>query len=284
MLRQKTYTEQQRLRSYFQNLNTSQVMVSGETSYTYNCVSWSVGINSRWLWPGNTLSDFDYFYSLFGYERTMTGTIAVWGHDSHTITHVSILVPDSQPDWESKCGADIRLRHQLNEFKGPTYGRVIAFYSPVNVSDCSAISILEKLDKKIEPINKEHLQLLKKQIQQVPKKTIIEFEKQFEDWRNSWFSGRLAINSNPTIRTTCYEFFRLVKMGEVIIPLIMQKLIEKENFFALQLYAKIQPNSELIAEHNLFSENFLSGEQGLANKNLQLYLQSLLCQTEKIIL
>ena len=284
MLRQKTFIEQQRLRSYFQNLNTNQVMVSGEPSYTYNSVSWSVGIKSRWLWPGNTLSDFDYFYSLFGYERTMRGTIAVWGHDTHNITHVSILVPNSQPDWESKCGADIRLRHQLNEFKGPTYGRVIAFYSPVNPNDSPANLILEKLDQKIVPINKEQVQLLKKQTLQVPKKTILEFEKQFEDWRNSWFSGRLAINSNPSIRTNCYEFFRLVKMGGIIIPLIMQKLIEKENFFALQLYTRVQSNTELIADHNLFSENFLSGEQGLANKNLQLYLQSLLYQTEKIIL
>lgn len=277
MLRPKTSTEQQRLRSYFQNLNTNHVMVSGEPSFIYNCVSWSVGITSCWLWPGSSLKEFDLFYSQFGYERSLRGPIALWGHDKDTITHVSVLVPQSQPDWESKCGADIRIRHHLNEFKGQIYGRVLAYYSRTINSENKDLLLIENATLHKASIPKDQLQILQKEISLLPKKLVSEFEKLFEDWRNSWFAGRLAINSNPAARTSCYEFFKLLKMGAVILPLIVEKLTERENFFAVQLYERLQLNKDLLVNQNLYSNDFLTGEQGRAAKTISNYLEHKLC-------
>lgn len=252
-------------------------MVSGEPSFIYNCVSWSVGITSCWLWPGNSLKEFDFFYSLFGYERSLRGPIAIWGHDKDNITHVSVLVPQSQPDWESKCGADIRIRHHLNEFKGQIYGRVIAYYALANTDEGITLPTKEKKVLQSESVSNDQLLILKKEISMLPKKLVTEFEKLFEDWRNSWFAGRLAINSNPAARTSCYEFFKLLKMGSVILPLIVGKLTERENFFAVQLYERLQLNKGLVVKQNLYSNDFLTGEQGLAIKTISLYLEDKLC-------
>ncbi len=40
---------------YFPSLDVNRAVVTGEMSSVYNCISWTVSIVNRWLWPGNTL-------------------------------------------------------------------------------------------------------------------------------------------------------------------------------------------------------------------------------------
>lgn len=250
-------------------------MVAGEPSVHYNCVAWSVGKTKQWLWPGNTLAHFDSFYNGLGYERAHDGPLALWGYDTSQITHVSVLT-DNGLRWESKCGADLRIQHHLNEFNGHTYGKVLAFYKPGLQDATNTQQFIQPSSEAFQKLNNEEAELLKKLVKAVPKKIILEFEKIFEAWRNSWFAGRLAINSNPYNRTNSYEFFKLVKMGECILPLVVNKLTERENFFALQLYERLQHNRRLIVEHNLSDPDFLQGEQGRVFKNVSKYIENVL--------
>jgi hypothetical protein len=113
MPRPMTPAEKQRFRSYFPSLNVDQAVVTGEVSGVYNCISWTVGVTDRWLWPGSSISDFDTFYRGFGFARGADGPIAVWGISASNMTHGSISSLGHGPRWESKCGGDLRIQHGL---------------------------------------------------------------------------------------------------------------------------------------------------------------------------
>jgi len=62
MARAMTPVEKQRFKGFFPGLDVNRAVVTGEMSSVYNCISWTVGVTNRWLWPGNTLAQFDTFY------------------------------------------------------------------------------------------------------------------------------------------------------------------------------------------------------------------------------
>jgi hypothetical protein len=59
MARAMTPAEKQRFRGYFPGLDVNRAVVSGEMSPIYNCILWTVRVTNRWIWPGNTLAQFD---------------------------------------------------------------------------------------------------------------------------------------------------------------------------------------------------------------------------------
>jgi hypothetical protein len=123
-----TIAEEKRFRATFPRLNVKRAVVTDNASAIYNCISWTIGVTTRWIWPGPTLSDFDHFYHGLGFVRSSNGQIAVWGHSHSTMTHGCVSGPSHGSRWESKCGSDLRIQHGLNELVGASYGRVVAFY------------------------------------------------------------------------------------------------------------------------------------------------------------
>jgi hypothetical protein len=267
-----TAAEKQRFRSYFPSLNVDQAVVTGEISSVYNCISWTVGVTNRWLWPGNSISDFDTFYRGFGFVRAGDGPIAAWGHSNSSMTHGSISGPGHGPRWESKCGSDLRIQHGLNELVGSSYGRVLAFYRRSRLLDAVFVAILEKQMK--EKTSKSYLtaaerKVLRDQVSNVPSKLRSAFESAFDAWKKTWFSAGLAISSNPHTRAVGKEFDALIALGPAILPLIVEKLADPENFMALQLYDAMQPNERLIVQFEPEDERILEGEQGRARRVVQ---------------
>ena len=122
MTRSMTPTEKTRFQGYFPNLNVNGAVVTDNATTVYNCISWTVGITNRWLWPGSSIGNFDTFYRGFGFTRSGNGPIAAWGQSVSGMTHGSVSGPGHGPRWESKCGGDLRIQHGLNELAGSTYG------------------------------------------------------------------------------------------------------------------------------------------------------------------
>src|SRR4051794_36839723 len=123
MSRSMTPAEKQRFKGYFPGLDVNRAVVTGEMSAVYNRISWTVGVTNRWLWPGNTLVQFDTFYGGFGLHRAGNGPVAVWGRSALNMTHGCVSGPGHGPRWESKCGGDLRIQHALGELTGASYGR-----------------------------------------------------------------------------------------------------------------------------------------------------------------
>jgi hypothetical protein len=267
-----TAAEKQRFQGYFPNLNVNQAVVTGEMSTVYNCISWTVGLTDRWLWPGSSISNFDAFYRGFGFIRAGDGPIAAWGHSTSNMTHGSISGPGHGPRWESKCGSELRIQHGLNELAGSTYGRVVAFYRRGRQLEAVFAPLLEKRMK--DKIAKTRLtagerKLLRDQISNVPADSRTAFETAFSAWKETWFSGGLAINSNPHSRAVGNEFDALIALGPSILPLLIEKLADPENFLALQLYDAMQPNEHLLVQFEPDDERILEGEQGRARRVVQ---------------
>jgi hypothetical protein len=266
-----TAAEKQRFRTYFPGLDVDRAVVTGEASRVYNCISWTVGLNDRWLWPGASQADFDTFYRGFGYVRAQDGAIAAWGNSTSAMTHGSISGPGRGPRWESKCGADLRIQHGLAELAGSSYGRVLAFYRRAALRDAPFTAALEKpmKEKTIKNVSAAQRKILSEQIAEVSAHLRAEFENAFQQWKESWFAGGLAINSDPHSRAVGKEFDTLIAMGPAILPLVVEKLTDPENFFALQLYDAMQPHQRLVVEFVPEDERILEGEQGRARRAVQ---------------
>jgi hypothetical protein len=129
-----------RMRQGFPRLG-NRFEVLGPSTPRYNCIGWSVGNTNEWVWPGNTVADFDRLYAQHGYARqeglnltvepgkrklVLYGTL---NPDAtiRTVTHAAVQEPDGR--WTSKLGSLALIRHATpDELRGPSYGTPIAVY------------------------------------------------------------------------------------------------------------------------------------------------------------
>jgi hypothetical protein len=264
-----TPAEKQRFKGCFPSLDVNHAIVTGEMSSIYNCIAWTVGVTNRWLWPGNTLAQFDTFYSGFGLHRSSDGPVAAWGHSTSNMTHGCISGPGHGRRWESKCGGDLRIQHALGELTGASYGRVVALYTRRRSLPALNESILEDIVKEKEQksyLSGPQKKALSAEHEAVDPGLRRAFGEAFDAWKQTWFSGGLAINSNPHSRTIGKEYDALIALGPAILPLVVEKLADPENFLALQLYDAMQPNERLVIHFEPDDERILEGEQGRAKR------------------
>lgn len=106
--------------------------VIAPASENYNCISWSLGVTDRWLWPGNgTLEAADRLNGSYGYRRLATldyspgDKIVVYGVNG--IVRHQCRMMDGK--WTSKMGQDVLIRFDDPEaLTGRNFGRPIAVY------------------------------------------------------------------------------------------------------------------------------------------------------------
>lgn len=132
-------------------------ILTAPQSGSYNCISWSGGVTSTWIWPPSSLSTyncnsanylqcFDNFYSnnpvrypgAWNYTRTgatvSNSVVDLW-KTTTAYTHASVRKPgNNHPhgyDWESKPGGLCRTLHPRNALEQPNwYGAVSNYYKP----------------------------------------------------------------------------------------------------------------------------------------------------------
>jgi hypothetical protein len=113
--------------------------VIGPATQKYNCIAWSLGVTSRWVWPGTSLSAFDDLDSQFGYKRmskmdfsVQPGVEKIVLYGKYTdgkfeATHQAHQNPDGT--WTSKLGKMALIRHNSpDSLDGPDYGKPVAVY------------------------------------------------------------------------------------------------------------------------------------------------------------
>jgi hypothetical protein len=185
------------------------------------------------------------------------------------MTHGCISGPGHGPRWESKCGGDLRIQHALGEATGASYGRVVAFYTRRRALLALNEAIVKETVKEKEPksyLSAQQRKAIGAEREAVDADLRRTFEEAFGAWKQTWFTGGLAINSNPHSRTIGKEYDALIALGSEILPLVVEKLAAPENFFALQLYDAIQPDENLVVHFESDDERILEGEQGRARR------------------
>jgi hypothetical protein len=108
--------------------------------------------------------------------------------------------------------------------------------------------------------------LLRDQINLLPSALRATFNKAFTAWKDTWFAGGLAISSDPHTRAIGKEYDALIALGPAILPLLIEKLADPDNFLALQLYDAMQADERLVVQFQPDDEPILEGEQGRARR------------------
>ena len=268
-----TRAEKQRFKSDFPALDVDRVVVTGGATTKYNCIAWTVGVTNRWIWPGDSIGDFDKFYELRGYARSSNGPIAAWatGTGGSKMTHSCVSGPAHGSRWESKCGGDLRIQHGLDELTGPLYGKVIAFYNR-DYKLLEEIEIYAGASQKMGTTKAYQKSCLNSAVKQIDGRTVTEFEARYASWEKTWRLPPVVFLSNPAAVKKCEEFEALIEMGERILPLVVQKLIDRKNFFALQLYDELQPETELLIRDQAAR---FQGEQKRAEQTVERWISGL---------
>ncbi len=143
--RNPTSGEESTLSAAFPRLISGDWCVSAPATPTYNCIAWSIGNTSRWIWDevdsvyGDndgtvSLSDFDSFYSMAGLTPVINATpsdpkVVLYSKGS-TPTHAAPKSPHPcGVAFESKLGQSVRIVHDVYQLEGGSvYGDINRYY------------------------------------------------------------------------------------------------------------------------------------------------------------
>jgi len=142
-----TAGEETSLSSHFPKLVSGDWCVTGPATGTYNCIAWSVGDTSQWIWDqvdtyGDndgtvTIPDFDAFYDqtrgLIPSEHPSSNTRVALFAKGNAPTHAAPFNPNTPScgaiPFTSKLGQSVRISHDLYQLEGgPTYGDIVRYY------------------------------------------------------------------------------------------------------------------------------------------------------------
>ncbi len=266
------------------NMDVNAVIVTDEATRRYNCVAWTLGVTTAWIWPWGsrnpTKVEFDAFYQVYGFSPAATGAIAAFGVDLDTMTHVSISGPDHGPCWESKAGAWLRIQHGLQEMEGGSlYGDVLVYYQPLALMVADLRQVDVQLQTRLKAQNMkanitltvDQLNHIKARASRVSRQLKERFDTAYAAWKSTWDDPQVVVSSSPVTRIQSVEFVELISLGPAILPLLMEKLTDPDEFFALVAVDRlIRP--ELRVTHGSADEAVLLGEQGRAIETVQRWI------------
>ena len=198
------------------------------------------------------------------------------------MTHGSISGPEYGPRWESKCGAWLRIQHGLGEMEsGILYGNVHGFYRRSALMTANLEQANVRLQTLLKAQNmKDLLHLTADQrnyvhtrAAQVDEQLKERFDKAYNAWKATWSHPLIAISSAPAARAQSTEFLELIALGSDILPLLIEKLTDPDEFFALVAVDRLA-RPELHVTREIDDEAVLLGEQGRAIETVQRWIAS----------
>ena len=99
------------------------------------------------------------------------------------------------------------------------------------------------------------------------------FAKLYAAWQATWSDSIVLLSSAPVARAQSAEFRELLALGQDILPLLMEKLTEPDECFALVAVDRLLP-ADLVVKHDMGDAAVLLGEQGRAIETIQRWLHS----------
>lgn len=263
--------------SLWPNMNAGAVVVTDNATPRYNCLAWTLGVTTAWIWPWATAYatklEFDVFYRSRGFTPAAFGPIAVFGISLIEMTHGALCDPKFDPRWESKCGTWLRIQHGLAEMEGGSYGNVLGFYARTDDDMIDAPTVVEgAVSMKTQKLSRAHAKYLKERIQRVDPELRDRFDKSYRAWREVWDHPMIVISSNPRDRTHTPVFLELIALGPDILPLLMEKLTLPDEFFALQAVDRLV-KPDMVVRFEPTDPAALLGEQHRAFETVKRWIR-----------
>lgn len=102
------------------------------------------------------------------------------------------------------------------------------------------------------------------------------FDSLFNQWLENWKTNPETMFSSSTLDAKKLEEYpQLLAMGKEIIPLLMEKLLDENNFVGLVLYDDLQDNPDYKIVYDYEGTDWLEGEVNRAKRTIKLWIKSL---------
>ena len=101
-----------------------------------------------------------------------------------------------------------------------------------------------------DTVSREERARLDTEMAELPAALRARFDQSYREWRKTWERSDILVSSNAKAVRSSEEFRSLVSLGPRILPLVVDKLLQPEEFFALQIYDVLQDRPELRDEHS----------------------------------
>lgn len=266
--------------SDYTNVSDNILQSAPSTLYTlndYNCISWSGGIYTHFIWPPNEfvneglsdLESFDRFYSMERYPGCSTFTrvgananncaVELWAivnpDGSRDYTHASVRksadINRHGFDWESKLGHTNRIYHPRNIVPVSNYGQIVEHYlrtdpGPGSGSLEEAIANGAAVIENVQFTNEE-VDLIENYIDRIAPSIMFHFNSLYEKWQEIW---NTTVLSNPDQIADCDEYKELLDccLGEENLKYAVFKMLGNGSISAVCLVKDLtlQDNMDLL--------------------------------------
>lgn len=254
----------------FPELTWKNVQMNDEETLRYNDIAASLGLHDRWINPLYPIQKNKWLYQSCGcreVEKTSpTANIDVWCDSDGRHAHVSRYCGGSR--WESKLGESYRITHGRDELaKGPYGEKAFSFTQPSELGD------IMKEQANVQ-IDATEIAIIKKQAAQVVEDVQKRFTQHYDAWQYSLTSFPFTYCSDTSDYRFANGFDSLVQMGEQILPLVIEKLLEVEEYKALVLYDELQKNTghTIVYTPDDPITVYVEGEQQRAKRTIKKWL------------
>jgi hypothetical protein len=164
---------------------------------------------------------------------------------------------------------------------GSLYGNVLGFYRRTGPTpaDSQPANVGLKALLKAQTMNEvvslaaDQRAYVRARAAEVDRDLKARFEKAYAARKATWSHPLIAITSAPGARAKSIENLELIALGPEILPLLMEKLTDPEEFFALVAVDRLV-RPELRVTHEPGDEAVLFGEQGRAIETVQRRVQA----------
>ncbi len=286
--RKLTQEEKTVLKEVFPSLNVNTLDVTDEATPVYNCIAFSMGLMNTWIEPEMSLDMFrwQYLYApeLYGASSSfvplgpLTGSsVDGWGLSTYEMAHASAW---QDGDWQSKLGGYLRITHEREGLEGEVYGRIWVSFdsrSYKTADDYKTLSnIATAVNRDSITLSSQQKALVRKKAMMVDAATKAKFDSLIVAWRTAIDNDiMMKLSSSTKAYTRLSQFDELKEMGGKIIPLIMERLLNRNDFYLLQLYDAVQSDESLTIRYEDYDVRMLEGEQNRAKRTIVKWLDSL---------
>ena len=149
------------------------------------------------------------------------------------------------------------------------YGIMCSKTNGFNIVSFDLNEVSEQVSQEIQ-LSVQEKEAVIKSAKKVKDSTVRTFNSLFNEWTKEIRTNPLMqLSSNTFDYAKCPQFEQLKSMCTEIIPLIVDKMLDRDKFFSLVLYDAIQNNDELKV-----SRKFCGSEQDRAKRTIRVWLNS----------
>ncbi|MEM7478599.1 MAG: hypothetical protein AAF483_26750 [Planctomycetota bacterium] len=261
------------LRKDFPSISPS-VWIIGNQDPNYNCFAWVLGEKHNVLLPTNRttltkiLNEVDYFET----SSVATSDVVAYGTgygSSMRIEHVARYMPvpslEDQFYWTSKLGESFLITHYLSDLAGlsSNYGDVKLAYESAWSRQKRLASEYNKRFTNLPSygLSSYEESFIQEVVREIDENFVNQFEVEFTDWCQ-------LVNQPVLLDQSALEKYRnqqsahgILCLGQMSIPLIIQKAAQPNNWKALYLLEMVLPSSDVCSYDSDDSIRRLAGEQ-----------------------